>query len=552
MNSTLVFWDIMTNGYRIDILDFISLEAILCGILVVISKNPVVSVLFLIGLFLCISGFLMILGEHFLALAYLLVYVGAVIILLVFILMLINVRVSELLSDTSKSMPLAIIISILFYTGVNRVYPCVIQQGNSLTSFVTSSLWDGNLAETSHITSIGNIMYTSNGIWLILTSLILLLAMVGSIVITINWVSDTRRSNMLLVKFDSEKFLDFIRSGICTFIDKLSIKYVIKTITSSIIFRVILCFIGFVLIYLGLTSLKVSLLLSIGIGIYYIYTFYKNKVKKENIPKIIFQLILSIVFIIIPFWLLIGNLLPIPLSLLMGCLLEFDPSMSASKGLTVFLGDYTLSMNPSPTEGGGNSSGGNPAGGSPAGGEPEGPSSEILKRILNKNIYPDSPENGLCQAQVDALRDLSHKSRYEMKIHITNVCRYTWITYLTVDGTIEFNRYLAAHYHWSNANAELAKHGYIADAKDLPLEITVMAGDKSCKVDFNKLYFKILYFNENEPMNRGKFILGEDVHTMNKNGWYYPLFGKFKDATQIPSTYKTILERVEESNVKWK
>jgi NADH-ubiquinone oxidoreductase chain 6 len=46
-------------------------------------------------------------------------------------------------------------------------------------------MWDGALAETTHITSIGNIIYTSHSLWLILTSLILLLAMVGAIVITI-------------------------------------------------------------------------------------------------------------------------------------------------------------------------------------------------------------------------------------------------------------------------------------------------------------------------------------------------------------------------------
>jgi NADH-ubiquinone oxidoreductase chain 6 len=59
------------------------------------------------------------------------------------------------------------------------------QLNNGEISFVTSKIWDGNLAETSHITSIGNIMYTSYSIWLILTSIILLLAMVGAIVITI-------------------------------------------------------------------------------------------------------------------------------------------------------------------------------------------------------------------------------------------------------------------------------------------------------------------------------------------------------------------------------
>jgi NADH-ubiquinone oxidoreductase chain 6 len=52
-------------------------------------------------------------------------------------------------------------------------------------SFVTSQSWDGRLSETFHITSIGNIIYTSYPLWLILTSIILLLAMIGSILITI-------------------------------------------------------------------------------------------------------------------------------------------------------------------------------------------------------------------------------------------------------------------------------------------------------------------------------------------------------------------------------
>ena len=51
--------------------------------------------------------------------------------------------------------------------------------------FTTSKTWDGAIGELSHITSIGNVIYTSYPIWLILTSIILLLAMVGAIVITI-------------------------------------------------------------------------------------------------------------------------------------------------------------------------------------------------------------------------------------------------------------------------------------------------------------------------------------------------------------------------------
>jgi NADH-ubiquinone oxidoreductase chain 6 len=220
MNSLFILSESYTNGYRAEILDILSLLSILCGILVIISKNPIVSVLFLIGLFLSISSYLIILGLNFIGLSYLLVYVGAVSILFLFILMLINVRVSELLSNTSNSIPLAIFITISFNYPVYQILPYSIAAFNSYTvnlnntlndiwynnysdylnkffklnsleldkgeiSFVTSKIWDGNLSETSHITSIGNIMYTSYSMWLIITSIILLLAMVGAIVITI-------------------------------------------------------------------------------------------------------------------------------------------------------------------------------------------------------------------------------------------------------------------------------------------------------------------------------------------------------------------------------
>ena len=173
-------------------------------------------VLFLIGLFLSISSYLILLGINFIGLSYLLVYVGAVSILFIFILMLINIRISELLNETSNSIPLAIISSIAFNYPIYQILPYNIAIFNSYTinlnnifydilynsysdylnkifkfndngiiSFVTSKTWDGNIAETTHITTIGNIMYTNYSIWIIITSIILLLAMIGAIVITI-------------------------------------------------------------------------------------------------------------------------------------------------------------------------------------------------------------------------------------------------------------------------------------------------------------------------------------------------------------------------------
>lgn len=207
MNSLLLINETFSNGYRDRVLDIISLISVLSGIFVIISKNPIVSVLFLIGLFLSIACYLLVLGINFIGLSYLLVYVGAVSILFLFILMLINVRVSELVSDTSNSIPLALITAVSFNFPVSQVLPLNLLSFDSYNvnssyfdfigrffsffsskdeiMFVTSKLWDGNLAETTHIASIGNIMYSSYSIWLIITSIILLLAMVGAIVITI-------------------------------------------------------------------------------------------------------------------------------------------------------------------------------------------------------------------------------------------------------------------------------------------------------------------------------------------------------------------------------
>ena len=201
----------VTTGYTLGFLDLIFYLSILLAILVVISKNPIISVLYLIGLFFNIACYLILLGMNFVGLSYLLVYVGAVSILFLFILMLINVRVSELTTESTNSIPLLLTISALFIYSIKQVMTMItlsMDNNNTLVNnlynifyyysdmhnyinelknitYVTSSMWDGYISETTHIASIGNIMYTSYSIWLLITSIILLLAMVGSIVITL-------------------------------------------------------------------------------------------------------------------------------------------------------------------------------------------------------------------------------------------------------------------------------------------------------------------------------------------------------------------------------
>jgi NADH-ubiquinone oxidoreductase chain 6 len=142
MDSLNVFYESFTNGYRVGILYVFSIVSVLCGIFVIISKNPIVSVLFLIGLFLSIAGYLIVLGMSFIGLSYLLVYVGAVSILFLFILMLINVRISELHSETSNSIPLAVIIGMCFNYPLHETLPFGFNLTNNYNNITLNSAFE--------------------------------------------------------------------------------------------------------------------------------------------------------------------------------------------------------------------------------------------------------------------------------------------------------------------------------------------------------------------------------------------------------------------------
>jgi NADH-ubiquinone oxidoreductase chain 6 len=131
--------EIYTNGYTDYILDIISGLAVISGISVIISRNPIVSVLHLIALFAYVSFYLIIIGLNFIGLSYLIVYIGAVSILFLFILMLINIRTSELQSNTSNSIPLTILIGIVISYFLVQLLPYGI--------LISSQLNDSNLNE---------------------------------------------------------------------------------------------------------------------------------------------------------------------------------------------------------------------------------------------------------------------------------------------------------------------------------------------------------------------------------------------------------------------
>ena len=99
------------------LLDITSFNAILSSILVITSKNPVISVIYLISLFLNASLFLIIKGIYFLGISYILIYIGAITVLFLFVIMMINIKLTDILesgSQYTKNIPLALSVSGLF------------------------------------------------------------------------------------------------------------------------------------------------------------------------------------------------------------------------------------------------------------------------------------------------------------------------------------------------------------------------------------------------------------------------------------------------------
>jgi NADH-ubiquinone oxidoreductase chain 6 len=124
------------------VLDIISILAIFCGISVIVNKNPIISVLFLIGLFASVSSYLILLGLSFIGLAYLIVYIGAISILFLFILMLINIRISELQSNTNNSIPLTIILGISLSYSLFQLLPYDIAILSNFSSNINNNLYN--------------------------------------------------------------------------------------------------------------------------------------------------------------------------------------------------------------------------------------------------------------------------------------------------------------------------------------------------------------------------------------------------------------------------
>ena len=96
----------------------LSLLILLNAIMIITNKNPVHSILFLVLVFTLTTGFLLILGVEFIAMLFLVVYVGAITVLFLFVVMMLNVKIVELNERFLRYLPIGLFIGVIFFVEI--------------------------------------------------------------------------------------------------------------------------------------------------------------------------------------------------------------------------------------------------------------------------------------------------------------------------------------------------------------------------------------------------------------------------------------------------
>ncbi|MFV0515240.1 MAG: NADH-quinone oxidoreductase subunit J [Jhaorihella sp.] len=169
-----------------------SAGAIAGGLFTVLSRQPVHSVLWLILAFISSAGLFVLLGAEFVAMLLVIVYVGAVMVLFLFVVMMLDVDFAELKAEMARYMPLALLIGLVI-----------------LMQFVMAfGAWDANAAaeglrtqvipaDRHNTEALGVILYDQYFLLFQLAGLILLVAMIGAIVLTLRHRTNIKRQDIL-------------------------------------------------------------------------------------------------------------------------------------------------------------------------------------------------------------------------------------------------------------------------------------------------------------------------------------------------------------------
>jgi len=176
---------------------------IITSLLVIFSRNPVYSVLFLILTFLTASFISILFNAEFLGILFIIIYVGAIAVLFLFVIMMLNIKVLSIVNYFFAPIFLLIGIILFFQLFLNllNIFSSkdVLEQASFLQSF------DG----LENINIFGQVLYNYFLIGFLIAGIILLVAMIGAIVLTLNFKNKKKHEINFRQLSRSDKFISF-------------------------------------------------------------------------------------------------------------------------------------------------------------------------------------------------------------------------------------------------------------------------------------------------------------------------------------------------------
>jgi len=169
-----------------------SFVAVLSALMVISARNPVHSVLFLILSFVNASGLFVLLGAEFLAMILVVVYFGAVAVLFLFVVMMLDINFIKLIEGFLQYLPFGALLGIVLITELGILFLTKSFSETSLTKFVESPVMN----DVENTKLIGQVLYTDYFYLFQISGLILLVAMVGSITLTLRDRGQVKRQNI--------------------------------------------------------------------------------------------------------------------------------------------------------------------------------------------------------------------------------------------------------------------------------------------------------------------------------------------------------------------
>ncbi|HEY2891565.1 MAG TPA: NADH-quinone oxidoreductase subunit J [Dongiaceae bacterium] len=167
--------------------------AVASGVMVITARNPVHSVLFLILAFFNAAGLFVLMGAEFLAMILIVVYVGAVAVLFLFVVMMLDINFTELRKGALTYLPIGLLVGLILLVELVLIFGAwVISPGASLAALAPTPSAD----QITNTHAIGMVIYTNYVYLFQIAGLVLLVAMIGAIVLTHRQRTGVRRQSI--------------------------------------------------------------------------------------------------------------------------------------------------------------------------------------------------------------------------------------------------------------------------------------------------------------------------------------------------------------------